>query len=212
MHTNDNLRAGVSLPLPTHARDPLPGGATVQVWDLPVRVFHVLLIACVLGAYLSGDSEHWRLWHVNLGYAMSGLVAFRILWGFAGSRYARFGSFVRGPAAVLRYLRSLAARQPEHHTGHNPAGAVAILGLLALAALTGLSGWAAYNEIGGERLKEAHEVVANAMMTLVGIHVLGVIVGSWLHRENLVLAMITGRKRSAAACAADGAARAHPAR
>jgi len=168
--------------------------AFITVWDLPVRVFHWLLVLCVAGAYVSAESERVRLLHATLGYTASGLVAFRLLWGFLGTPYARFSSFVRGPRAVLRYLRSLPSGRPEHHTGHNPAGAVAILGLLALATLTGATGWAAYNDLGGEALKEVHEVVANALLGLAGVHVLGAVLGSWIHRENLVAAMITGRK------------------
>jgi len=173
---------------------PAPEQSEITVWDLPVRIFHALLIFCVAGAYLSADSERWRLLHVTLGYTMAGLVLFRLLWGFIGSPYARFSSFVRGPKAVMQYLRSLRTRQPEHHTGHNPAGALAILGLLSLAGITAATGWAAYNDVGGEALKELHDVVANAILALAGLHVAGVFFGSWLHRENLVRAMITGRK------------------
>jgi cytochrome b len=79
----------------------------IKVWDAPVRVFHWLLVLSFAGAYLSAEREHWRLLHITLGYSMGGLVAFRLLWGLIGSRYARFASFVRGPAAVLAYLRGL---------------------------------------------------------------------------------------------------------
>src|SRR5690606_37588088 len=89
------------------------------VWDVPVRVFHWLLVLCFAGAWLTAESEHWRLVHVTLGYTMAGLLAFRVLWGLVGTRYARFASFVRGPRAVIGYLKSLVGRHPEHHTGHN---------------------------------------------------------------------------------------------
>lgn len=164
------------------------------VWDVPVRVFHWLLVACFAGAWLTAESEHWRLVHVTLGYTMAGLVAFRVLWGLMGTRYARFASFVRGPSAVLGYLKSLVSRHPEHHTGHNPAGALAIVGLLALIAVTAASGFATYNELGGEWLEDLHEGAANGLMLLVGVHVIGVVVGSLVHRENLVRSMVTGRK------------------
>ena len=97
--------------------------SSTLVWDLPVRLFHWLLVLCFAGAWLTAESEHWRLVHVTLGYTMAALVAFRIVWGLLGTRYARFSSFVRGPSAVLAYLRSLSGPKPEHHTGHNPAGA-----------------------------------------------------------------------------------------
>jgi len=174
-----------------------PGAAPrrqVLVWDAPVRVFHWLMVLSFAGAYLSAESERWRLVHVTLGYTMAGLVAFRILWGLFGTRHARFANFVRGPAQVLRYVRSLLQGRAEHHTGHNPAGALAIVALLVLALMVAASGWASYNELGGKWLEEAHEVAANLMLAVVGVHIAGVLLGSWLHHENLIGAMFSGRK------------------
>ena len=170
------------------------GTRKILVWDLPVRVFHWLLVFSFAGAYLTAESERWRLVHVTLGYTMAGLVVFRILWGFAGTRYARFSSFVRGPQAVKRYLGTLLSHKPEHHTGHNPAGAVAIVALLLLALGVAATGWATYNEIAGDWLEEVHEAIANVMLSIVGLHIAAVILSSWLHRENLVGAMFSGRK------------------
>jgi len=166
----------------------------VRVWDVPVRVFHWLLVLSFAGAWLSAESERWRLLHVTLGYTVAGLVAFRLVWGLVGTRPARFASFVRGPAAVVAYLKGLLAGRAPHTTGHNPAGALAIVGLLGLAALTTALGWATYNELGGDLAEEGHELAANLMLLLVGVHLLGVLVGSLAHRENLVRAMFTGRK------------------
>jgi hypothetical protein len=95
---------------------------------------------------------------------------------------------------VERYLSALMKGRPEHHVGHNPAGALAIVALLALALLIGATGWASYNEVGGEWLEEGHELVANLMMALVGLHLAAVVLSSWLHRENLVRAMVSGYK------------------
>jgi cytochrome b len=169
----------------------------VLVWDAPVRVFHWLMVLCFAGAYLTGDSERWRLVHVTLGYTMAGLVAFRLIWGLVGTRHARFANFVRGPSAALRYLRSVAAGRAEHHTGHNPAGALAIVGLLGLTAVVTAAGWATFNGLGGEWMEEIHEAAGNLMLGLVGIHVAAVLLSSWLHRENLVGAMVTGHKKGA---------------
>src|SRR5664279_4256436 len=102
----------------------------IMVWDAPLRVFHWLMALSFAGAYVTAESEHWLLVHLTLGYTLGGLVAFRILWGLMGTRYARFGSFIRGPSAVLRYGSTLLNGKPEHHVGHNPAGAVAIVLLL----------------------------------------------------------------------------------
>lgn len=166
----------------------------VLVWDAPVRVFHWLMVLSFAGAWLTAESERWRQVHVTLGYTIAALVGFRIVWGLIGTRPARFSSFVRGPAAVARYIGAAVRGQPEHHTSHNPAGALAIMALLLLAAAVTATGWANYNEIGGHSMEEVHEVAANLMIAIVGVHLAGVLLGSWLHRENLVRAMITGRK------------------
>jgi len=170
------------------------GRGRILVWDAPVRVFHWLSVLSFAGAYLTAESERWRLLHVTLGYTLAALVVFRVLWGLMGTRHARFSSFVRGPAAVLRYVRSLLGGEPEHHTGHNPAGALAIVAMLALALAVTASGYAGYEEITGEWVKELHEVLANGMLLLVGVHVAAVVVASKMHGENLVRAMVTGRK------------------
>ncbi len=166
----------------------------ILVWDAPVRVFHWLLVLSFAGAYLTAESERWRLAHVSLGYTVGGLVAFRILWGLLGTRYARFGSFVRGPRVVARYARALLAGKPEHHIGHNPAGAVGIVLLLLLSLAAVASGWANYSELGGKLIEELHEVAGNLMLTVVIVHVAAALVMSWLHRENLVRSMVTGKK------------------
>ncbi len=166
----------------------------VPIWDAPVRVFHWLAVLSFAGAYLTAESERWRLVHVSLGYTLVGLVVWRLLWGLVGTRHARFAAFVRGPRAAWGYLRSLLGGAPEHHAGHNPAGALAIVGLLAGALAVGASGWAVYSGVGGHALEELHEAVANGLLALVLLHVAGVVVGSLLHRENLVRAMVTGRK------------------
>lgn len=166
----------------------------ILVWDAPVRIFHWLMVLCFVGAYLTSESERWRLVHVSLGYTLGGLVAFRIVWGLVGTRYARFASFVRGPSAVGRYVRSLLRGQPEHHVGHNPAGAVAIVLLLLSSVVLVATGWAIYNELGGDLLEELHEGAGNAMLVVVAVHIAGVAVASRLHRENLVRSMLSGRK------------------
>jgi cytochrome b len=169
----------------------------ILVWDAPVRVFHWLLVLSFFGAFVTAESEYWRLVHVTLGYTVGGLVVFRLLWGLVGTRYARFARFVRGPAAVGRYLGALLRGRPEHHVGHNPAGALAIVLLLLLSVATVATGWAIYNDIGGHWLEELHEGAANFMLGVVGVHVAGVALASWLHRENLVRAMLNGKKDGA---------------
>lgn len=164
------------------------------IWDAPVRVFHWLMVLSFAGAYLTAESERWRLVHVTLGYTMAGLLAFRIVWGLVGTRHARFSSFVRGPAAVLRYLRGMVSGHPEHYAGHNPLGAVAIVTILGLTGIVTASGWAIYSDLGAKWPEQLHEGAANAMLVVVGVHIVGVLIGSWMHHDNLIGAMVTGRK------------------
>jgi len=169
----------------------------ILVWDWPVRLGHWLMVGGFALAWLTGDSETFRLVHVIAGATVLGVASFRLPWGFIGSRYARFVDFVRGPTAVKDYLTSLLRLQPDHHVGHNPAGGWAIVLLLGLGIVTGLAGWAIYNDIGGHWLEEVHEALAATMLTVVIVHVAGVISGSLLHGENLVRAMLNGRKSGA---------------
>lgn len=178
----------------------------ILVWDAPVRVFHWLLVFCFAGAWLTSESERWQLLHITLGYTLAALIAFRLLWGLVGTRYARFAQFVRGPLAVLGYLQSLRHGRAQHHVGHNPAGALAIVLLLLAGSLLTASGWASYHEMGGHWLEEAHEVLGNGMLLLAAVHVAGVVVSGRLHGENLVRAMLSGRKRGAPS---EGIQRAH---
>ena len=171
---------------------------TIRVWDAPTRVFHWLFVFCFAGAYLTSESERWSLVHITLGYTLGGLIAFRLVWGFVGTRYARFTSFVQGPAAVVRYAKSMASGKPQHFVGHNPVGAVAIVLLILSGIAIVATGYAAFNEIGGEWVAELHEVSSHIMLILVGIHIVGVIVASRLHRENLARAMVTGSKQGSA--------------
>ncbi len=170
----------------------------ILVWDIPTRVFHWALALSFAGAFLTAESERYRDLHLALGYLMFGLIAFRLIWGFVGSRYARFSSFTFRPSEIVAYLKSLLHREPKHYLGHNPAGAVAIFLLLGLGVIATVSGLLLYQEVGGEAFEDLHEGAANLMLAVVFIHIAGVVVSSLLHRENLVRAMVTGYKRSGA--------------
>lgn len=166
----------------------------ILVWDWPVRIGHWLLAGAFTLAWLTGESETWRLVHAYAGGTVVSVILFRLAWGMIGTNHARFSSFVRGPRTVFQYLAAFLRWSPPHATGHNPAGGWAIVGLLGLGLLAGASGWAVYQDIGGEWLEEAHEILATAMLMVVLLHLAGVIVGSLAHGENLVAAMFTGRK------------------
>lgn len=166
----------------------------ILVWDLPTRIGHWLLVATFAVAWLTGESEEWRLVHVAAGYAMAAILAWRIFWGLAGTPYARFSSFLFTPGQALEYLRGFIKGKSSHWVGHNPAGSYAIYSLILLGAATAASGWAVYLEMGGEWLEEGHEVVANVMLMVVILHVLGVVVSSIRLREKLILGMLNGYK------------------
>jgi cytochrome b len=167
----------------------------VRVWDPLVRLFHWSLVTCFALAWLSEPGE--RL-HEVAGYVVLALIAVRVVWGFVGSRYARFRSFVPAPRELLGYLRRMVAARAERHHGHNPAGGAMIVALLAMLALTAGSGWLMITDRfwGVGWVEQLHDVAAWVTLALVGAHVAGVVVSSLAHRENLVRAMITGRKRA----------------
>jgi len=166
----------------------------IMVWDVPTRVFHWLLVLSFCGAFLTAESEHYRDIHVVLGYTLLGLLAFRLLWGFFGTRYARFRSFLFKHGEIVAYLLSLAKGKPAHYIGHNPVGSVAIWLLLALGISSGITGVMLFQDAGGDAVEELHKFASNAMLAVVFIHIAGVVVSSLMHRENLVRSMITGFK------------------
>jgi cytochrome b len=167
------------------------------VWDASVRVGHWLLAICFATAYATGESESWRLWHVYSGGGVLGIVCFRVLWGFIGTPHARFSSFMRSPKVVLLYFKSIIAGKPEHHSGHNPAGGWAILGLLGLSAISAMTGWIIYQGSPAHWLEKAHEIAANLTLLLIGVHVFAMLLSSKLHQENLIKAMVLGYKDQA---------------
>ena len=171
------------------------GRSTVKVWDPLVRLFHWSLAACIFGALLveEGDTAH-RV----LGYIALGLVASRVAWGFVGTPHARFRDWVRGPRAIRAYLRERIAGTSRRRLGHNPAAGAMMLGLLAGVVAVGITGWMQTLDVfwGTPWLEDLHEVLAWSLLGMIGLHVLAALVESWHYRENLVTAMIHGRKRA----------------
>lgn len=171
--------------------------ATVRVWDPLVRIFHWSLVGLFAFAFLTGDE--WQSAHEVAGYAVAGLVAFRIIWGVIGPRHARFTDFVRGPASILAYLRDALAMKAQRHIGHNPAGGAMIILLLVSIGGIAATGYMMTMDAywGVEWVEELHEVLAYGTLGLIALHVAGVILASLAHGENLARAMVTGRKRKA---------------
>ncbi|WP_328988073.1 cytochrome b/b6 domain-containing protein [Thiorhodovibrio winogradskyi] len=181
----------------------------VRVWDPLVRIFHWSLVAGFATAFIVEDDLLGV--HVWAGYLVLALISVRLIWGLIGTRHARFSDFVRGPGAVLAYLRDVVRLRAPRYLGHNPAGGAMIVLLLISVAATGISGLALYGAeefagplagvmrglppFLGEVLEETHEVLANVSLGLILIHVAGVLASSLLHHENLIGGMISGYKR-----------------
>lgn len=170
----------------------------VLVWDAPTRVCHWLMAASFAGAYLTAGQAGWHAVHQTLGYTMGGLVVFRILWGFVGTRYARFANFVGGPRAVADYLRELPHGWGRRHIGHSPAGALGLFAMWLLTLVVGASGWASDGTRAPDDWRELHEQAAQVMLALVGLHIAAVAFTSWRAGENLLLSMIHGCKLGSA--------------
>ena len=168
----------------------------VLVWDRFVRLFHWSLLLLIAGCWVTSDSG--KALHEAMGYAIGALIAMRLVWGLIGPRHARFADFVRGPRVVLAYLKALLRGQERRHLGHNPAGGAMIVALLAAVAATALTGWLQTTDLfwGSDMMEELHEIAANLILALAAFHVGGVLYESWRHRENLITAMIDGKKRA----------------
>lgn len=168
--------------------------ATIKVWDPLVRVFHWSLAGLFLANFFTEDGE---LVHRGLGYAILGLLVVRFVWGWVGTRHARFSDWVVGPARVRHYLRERLAGRSRRQLGHNPGAAVMILALLGGVLLVAVTGWLQTTDyfFGVGWMEALHEVLAYGVLGLVVLHVLAAVSESVHYRENLIAAMVHGRKR-----------------
>lgn len=180
---------------------------TILVWDVPTRIFHWSLVIGFAAAWLTSEDDRFLYHHVYAGYLFIGLLIFRLIWGMVGSYYARFRSFAHDWSSVTEYLKGIMTGQAQRYIGHNPAGGYAIFAILLLGVVVTITGLLV---LGGEEghgplkslisydlgaaSKEVHETTASLMLLLVMVHLAGVIVESLYHKENLIWAMITGRK------------------
>lgn len=168
--------------------------AKIFVWDIPTRIFHWFFAAFFVIALMTSESEIRRDVHLYAGFSMMGLLAFRIVWGFVGNHYARFSGFAPSVLKSFIYIKSILNGNSKRYIGHNPAGSIAIFLLIGLGMATTLSGWLTCQDVAPDMVDELHEFFAYSMTGVVTIHISGVAFSSWLHRENLVLAMLTGKK------------------
>ncbi|MCE2999112.1 MAG: cytochrome b/b6 domain-containing protein [Betaproteobacteria bacterium] len=191
----------------TSKNDTLP----TLVWDLPVRLFHWLLVLLIGFSWLSGEME-WMDWHFYSGYAVLALILFRILWGFVGSTHARFGDFLYGPAALFDYLRSLPSRTAKKFAGHNPLGGISVVLILLCVLLQASTGLFANDDVlyEGPLYKHVSKELSDFMTTvhkwnfevllvLAGVHIAAILYYLFWKSENLVKPMLNGLKRLPAA-------------
>jgi len=171
-------------------------GHRALIWDLPVRVFHWLFALTITGALLivfAGPDESPTFgWHAVLGLTAAAMAAWRVVWGWLGTRYARFGAMRYGPSAIIGYFAGVVAGRDTRHVGHNP-GSVVAIGLMVLCALA-LAATGLALGLGNEGIKEAHEILAWGMLAAVGLHLAGLAVHTIRFRENIAASMVHGYK------------------
>jgi len=180
---------------------------TIKVWDPLIRIFHWSLVLSFVIAYITEDD--WLNLHLFTGYTVTVLIALRLIWGVVGTRYARFTQFIKLPSEVLSYIRKILVFKAPHYLGHNPAAAAMIVSLLLCIILLCFSGMVIiaangqgplantfFAAVNPEWMEEIHEFFANLTLLLVILHVAGVLFSSLLEGQNLVKAMISGRKKN----------------
>jgi cytochrome b len=197
---------------------------SVRVWDLPTRVFHWALLACVIGLFVTGKLHgNWMVWHFRLGYCVAALLVFRLIWGLIGGHWSRFAQFVYAPRSVVNYL--LGKADPQHSVGHNPLGALSVFALLAVLIGQVATGLISDDEIAfqgplNKYVAQATGYAANAwhkgygewlIWGLVGLHVGAIVFYTVVKREKLIPPMLHGDKQlpfDAPSARDDGRARA----
>jgi cytochrome b len=185
----------------------------VRIWDLPTRIFHWLLAACVIASVISAKiGGNALVWHFRSGYVVFTLIAFRLVWGLVGGRWSRFANFVYAPATLLRYLKGGSRADEHHEVGHSPLGALSVFALLAVLAAQVGTGLFADDEIANTgplirfvsgptslRLTHWHKTYGQwLIITLVVLHVGAIIAYRMKKQRDLVRPMLVGDKLLAA--------------
>lgn len=192
--------------LPTAPQSSAPETQRAPIWDVPIRLFHWLLVVLIAFSWWTGEN-HDMEWHRLSGYGILGLLIFRIYWGFVGGRTARFAQFVRGPRAILTYLRTLASASHETTAGHNPVGGWSVLAMLVTLAAMVVAGLFSVDVDGfesgpladyvsfaqGRFAAHVHGFIFNLLLALVALHIVAVFFYLVRHRRNLIGPMIHGR-------------------
>lgn len=182
-------------------------GHIVRVWDAPTRLFHWSLVTCVLGLFITSRIGGAAMeWHFRLGYAVLTLLLFRLIWGFVGGYWSRFGNFLYRPAQIIRYL--LGRGMPHQSIGHNPAGSLSVWAMLGLLSVQVVSGLLSDDEIAaaGPLTRHVSELLVSrattyhttwgqyGLLSLLGLHLLALAVYTFVKKEPLIKAMLTGDK------------------
>jgi cytochrome b len=175
----------------------------IRIWDLPTRLFHWALVLAVLGSFISADDDGGVLeWHARFGYFILSLLLFRVIWGFAGSHYARFFNFIKSPKVVLSYLKN-----PTEVPGHNPLGALSVVTLLGFLLLQAVTGLFASDDIAFEGplakyissslvelLTSVHRLNQSVLIAVVALHIGAILYYRWMKKTDLIKPMVTGDK------------------
>lgn len=178
------------------------------VWDLPTRLFHWLLVASLFVQWLTAEVlDNAMQWHAYAGYFTLGLILFRMVWGFIGTRYAKFSNFLASPARIHKYAKSLYSGAPDSFTGHNPLGGLIVPAVLFIVGLQAVSGLflsddvlftAPYNGVAAPETEKLmgwlHHRLFNVILVIGGIHVLAIIGYKVFFKKALVKAMLSGKK------------------
>jgi cytochrome b len=178
------------------------------VWDIPVRLFHWLLVLCLFGQWLTVEVlEDAMDIHFYIGYFILGLIIFRLFWGFIGTKYAKFSSFIAGPKSILSYLRSLTSKQNIFTTGHNAVGGLLLPAVLMLVGLQAISGlftsddivsagpyYEGANSATQKWMQWLHNNIFDVLIGLVVIHLLAIAWYRWALKHDLIMPMLTGQK------------------
>ena len=177
------------------------------IWDIPTRLFHWLLVACIVAQYLTAEVLDAIDWHFKIGYFTLGLILFRLLWGFAGTTYARFSQFLAGPGKVLSYAKTMTNPNSPEHAGHNPMGGWMVIALLLLVALQGISGlfigddiinngpyYDAVSDATRDTMNSIHHTAFNILLAAIALHISAVVFYARFKKQMLVPAMLHGKK------------------
>lgn len=181
---------------------------TISVWDIPVRLFHWSLATSILMSFITAQiGGNAMEWHKRIGYFVIGLIIFRVVWGFVGSYHARFKNFVYAPATVINYAKNLFKKDSAHYVGHNPMGGLSVVALIASVGLQTVTGLFSNDDIllegpyasmvskaFSDQMTRLHQLNSDLILILVGLHLSAIVFYAMFKKEQLIEAMLTGKK------------------